>query len=50
MRCAACRPGGPHGADCDGCGCRCRAVLGLDLFDGGDPDGPTVADQLGWVE
>lgn len=33
-----------HGDACAGCGCRCRAMLGLDLFEGGDPTAPSPAD------
>jgi hypothetical protein len=38
----ACLPciGGDHGPDCLGCACRCRAILGLDLFEHGDPTAP----------
>jgi hypothetical protein len=45
MFCRACQSR-RHGPACDGCDCRCRAMLGLDLFDGGDPTAPTVIDRV----
>ena len=39
-----------HGVGCLGiyadCECRCRAMLGLDLFEFGDPTAPTVEDRV----
>jgi hypothetical protein len=46
MICQPCRDR-RHAPACDGCGCQCRAVLGLDLFEGGDPTAPDNGDR--WV-
>lgn len=44
--CAACRSG-CHGAECEGCRCRCRAMLGLDgPFPHCDPTAPGVIDLM----
>jgi hypothetical protein len=46
MTCLACRAR-RHGAECEGCDCRCRAMLALDLFPfGNDPTSPGVIDQM----
>jgi hypothetical protein len=43
--CDACRTR-HHGAACAGCGCRCRAMLGLDgPFPDGDPSAPSADDR-----
>jgi hypothetical protein len=47
MLCQPCRDR-RHGPACDGCGCRCRAMLGLDLFEGHDPTAPHAEDP-GWA-
>ena len=45
-RCQPCRDR-EHGPACQGCECRCRAMLGCDL-EGGDITAPDVSGQMGW--